>query len=155
MVLTGLLYLWIPKGFFPEQDTGLISGQSEAGQDVSFAEMKRRQEALGAIVQQDPAVASIVMSLGGSKSGQALNAGRVFITLKPLSERDASAQQVIARLRPKRVFLIVLAIASGLVAIPSVLTGVDQAIQPYTSILVLLTAVLGGASLALFSRFAR
>ena len=101
VALTGLLYVWIPKGFFPEQDTGLISGQSEAAEDVSFAEMIRRQEALGDIVQQDPAVASIVMSLGGSKSGSALNAGRVFITLKPLSERDASAQQVIARLRPK------------------------------------------------------
>jgi HAE1 family hydrophobic/amphiphilic exporter-1 len=101
VAITGLLYYWIPKGFFPEQDTGLIIGQSEAGEDVSFAEMIRRQEALGTIVQQDPGVASVVMSLGGSKSGQALNAGRVFITLKPVSERGATAQQIIARLRPK------------------------------------------------------
>jgi HAE1 family hydrophobic/amphiphilic exporter-1 len=101
LTLSVSLFIIIPKGFFPQQDTGLISGQSEAAQDVSFAAMMKLQQELGAIVQQDPAVDTVAMSLGGGKSGAALNSGRVFITLKPVSERDASAQQVIARLRPK------------------------------------------------------
>lgn len=98
---TALLFVMIPKGFFPQQDTGLISGQTEAAQDISFAAMMDRQQVIGRIVMQDPAVASVAMSIGGSRGGNALNNGRMFITLKPLAERDASAQQVIARLRPK------------------------------------------------------
>jgi HAE1 family hydrophobic/amphiphilic exporter-1 len=97
--LTGYLFVLIPKGFFPQQDTGLISGTSEAAQDISFAEMMRKQEALGAIVGADPAVAAYQMSLGGNSG--ALNSGRLFITLKPRDERDVSASEVIARLRPK------------------------------------------------------
>ncbi len=93
------LFVIIPKGFFPQQDIGLITATTEANQDISFAEMKRRQEALGAIAQADPAVASVAMVIGGN--GRAGNNGNVFITLKPLSERDASAQQIISRLRPK------------------------------------------------------
>jgi HAE1 family hydrophobic/amphiphilic exporter-1 len=89
----------IPKGFFPQQDNGLITAASEAAQDISFADMKRHQEELGQIVQADPAVASIAMFIGGG--GSALNTGRMFITLKPRNERDASAQQIIGRLRPK------------------------------------------------------
>ena len=58
------LFIVIPKGFFPQQDTGLITGISEAAQDVSFAEMMRRQEALGEIVGQDPAVATVAMAIG-------------------------------------------------------------------------------------------
>jgi HAE1 family hydrophobic/amphiphilic exporter-1 len=99
LALSVYLFVVIPKGFFPQQDTGLITASSEAGQDISFADMKRRQEELGAIVQADPAVASVAMSVGGS--GGALNTGRMFITLKPRNERSASAQQIIARLRPK------------------------------------------------------
>jgi HAE1 family hydrophobic/amphiphilic exporter-1 len=99
LALSVYLFVIIPKGFFPQQDTGLITAASEAGQDISFADMKRHQEALGAIVQADPEVASVAMSVGGS--GGALNTGRMFITLKPRSERRASAQQIIARLRPK------------------------------------------------------
>ena len=99
LALSVYLFVVIPKGFFPQQDTGLITASSEAGQDISFAEMKRRQEELGAIVQADPAVASVAMAVGGS--GGALNTGRMFITLKPRNERSASAQQIIARLRPK------------------------------------------------------
>jgi HAE1 family hydrophobic/amphiphilic exporter-1 len=95
------LFLAIPKGFFPQQDTGLITGVSEAGQDVSFAEMKRRQEALGAIIGNDPAVATYAMSVGAGGSTQTLNTGRFYITLKPRAERDVSAAQVIARLRPQ------------------------------------------------------
>src|SRR4030088_782174 len=97
LALSVYLFVVIPKGFFPQQDTGLITAPSEGGQDISFADMKRRQEELGAIVQADPAVASVAMSVGGS--GGALNTGRMFITLKPRNERSASAQQIIARLR--------------------------------------------------------
>ena len=93
------LFMIIPKGFFPQQDTGLISASSEAAQDISFADMKLHQEALGKIVQADPDVANVAMQIGGS--GGALNTGRMFITLKPRDERDATAQQIIARLRPK------------------------------------------------------
>jgi hydrophobic/amphiphilic exporter-1 (mainly G- bacteria), HAE1 family len=99
LALSVYLFVVIPKGFFPQQDNGLITAASEAAQDISFAEMKRHQEELGQIVQADPAVASIAMFIGGG--GTALNTGRMFITLKPRNERDASAQQVIARLRPK------------------------------------------------------
>ncbi|MFC0243582.1 multidrug efflux RND transporter permease subunit [Rhodopseudomonas telluris] len=97
--LSVYLFMVIPKGFFPQQDTGLITAASEAAQDISFADMMKRQEALGKIVQADPDVASVAMSIGGS--GSALNTGRMFITLKPRDHRDASAQQIIARLRPK------------------------------------------------------
>jgi HAE1 family hydrophobic/amphiphilic exporter-1 len=95
------LFLAIPKGFFPQQDTGLITGISETAQDVSFAEMKRRQQALSAIVGKDPAVAAYASSVGVSGSTGTLNTGRFYITLKPRAERDVSAFQVIARLRPQ------------------------------------------------------
>ncbi|RJF69231.1 multidrug efflux RND transporter permease subunit [Rhodopseudomonas palustris] len=97
--LSVYLFMVIPKGFFPQQDTGLITASSEAGQDISFADMKAHQEALGKIVQADPDVASVAMAIGGS--GSALNTGRMYITLKPRDGRAASAQQIIARLRPK------------------------------------------------------
>jgi hydrophobic/amphiphilic exporter-1 (mainly G- bacteria), HAE1 family len=98
---TGWLFVTIPKGFFPQQDTGLMTGISEAGQDVSFAEMMRRQEALGAIIGKDPAVATYAMAIGAGGSTYTLNTGRFFITLKPHDERDVSVFQVIARLRPQ------------------------------------------------------
>src|SRR4030081_3924019 len=97
--LSVYLFVIIPKGFFPQQDVGLITATSEAGQDISFAAMKQRQEALGQIVKADPDVASVAMAIGGS--GRAGNNGNLFITLKPRDERSASAQQIIARLRPK------------------------------------------------------
>ena len=99
LALSVCLFVVIPKGFFPQQDTGLITGVSQAAQDVSFAEMERRQVALGAIVLKDPAVAHVAMSIGGT--GNALNAGRLFITLKPRDERTATADQIIARLGPQ------------------------------------------------------
>jgi HAE1 family hydrophobic/amphiphilic exporter-1 len=99
LALSVYLFMIIPKGFFPQQDNGLITATSEASQDISFAAMTQRQEALGKIVQEDPAVASVAMAIGGS--GRAGNNGNLFITLKPRDERTASAQQVIARLRPK------------------------------------------------------
>ena len=101
VVLTGYMFVTIPKGFFPQQDTGLITGTSEAAQDVSFAEMKCRQEALGEIIGKDPAVATYAMALGAGGSSPTINNGRFFITLKPKSERDVSAVEVIARLGPQ------------------------------------------------------
>ena len=96
LALTGYLFAIIPKGFFPQQDTGLITGVAEAGQDVSSGEMMRRMEALGGVVQKDDAVAHVAMSIGGN--GYSLNAGRMFITLKPRDRRSATADQIISRL---------------------------------------------------------
>jgi HAE1 family hydrophobic/amphiphilic exporter-1 len=99
--LTIYLFMVIPKGFFPQQDTGLITGISEAAQDISFADMMKKQEALGEIVASDPAVATVAMAIGAGGSTAAINNGRMFITLKPKDQRDASAFQIISRLRPK------------------------------------------------------
>jgi HAE1 family hydrophobic/amphiphilic exporter-1 len=99
LALSVYLFVVIPKGFFPQQDNGLITATSEASQDISFAAMVKKQEELAKIVQADPAVATTAMAIGGS--GRAGNNGNLFITLKPRSERTASAQEVIARLRPK------------------------------------------------------
>jgi HAE1 family hydrophobic/amphiphilic exporter-1 len=99
LVLSVYLFVIIPKGFFPQQDNGFLTATSEAAQDISFADMKRHQEELSDIVQADPAVDSIAMFIGGG--GSALNTGRMYITLKPNNERDANAQQIIARLRPQ------------------------------------------------------
>ena len=99
LALSVYLFVIIPKGFFPQQDNGLITATSEASQDISFAAMKQRQEELGKIVQADPDVASVAMAIGGS--GRAGNNGNLFITLKPRNDRSANAQQIIARLRPK------------------------------------------------------
>ena len=100
VALSGYLFVVIPKGFFPIQDTGLIIGTSEAAQDVSFAEMSRRQLALAAVVSKDPDVSTIGM-LVGATGNQTQNNGRMFITLKPLGERTASATEIIHRLGPQ------------------------------------------------------
>ncbi len=98
--LSVYLFVIIPKGFFPQQDTGLILGTSEAAQDISFDEMKRKQEELGGNRDGRSCRRTVSRwSIGGG--GSALNNGRMYITLKPRDERDASAQQIIARLRPK------------------------------------------------------
>ena len=97
---SGYLFWIIPKGFFPIQDTGLIIGTSDASQDISFAEMSRRQLALGKVVSADPDVATVAM-LVGATGNQTQNNGRMFITLKPLGERHASAMEIINRLGPK------------------------------------------------------
>jgi HAE1 family hydrophobic/amphiphilic exporter-1 len=99
LILSVYLFIIIPKGFFPQQDNGLITATAEASQDISFAAMKAKMEVLVDIVQADPAVASTAMAIGGS--GRAGNNGNLFITLKPRNERDVNAQQIIARLRPK------------------------------------------------------
>ncbi len=98
---TGALFVVIPKGFFPQQDTGLILGISEGAQDVSPQGMKDRQQAMIDIVSQDPAVASAVGYIGPGGPTVTENDGRVFITLKPKEQRDATADQVIARLSKK------------------------------------------------------
>jgi HAE1 family hydrophobic/amphiphilic exporter-1 len=97
LALSVFLFVVIPKGFFPQQDIGLLSGVSEASQDVSPERMMRHQEALGQVVRADPAVDHVAMFMGGN--GNPPNTGRMFITLKPRDERTASADQVIARLR--------------------------------------------------------
>ncbi|HUN95208.1 MAG TPA: multidrug efflux RND transporter permease subunit [Bradyrhizobium sp.] len=99
VALSVYLFIIIPKGFFPQQDNGFLTATSEASQDISFADMKKKQEQLNDIVQADPAVDSIAMFIGGG--GTALNSGRMYITLKPREERSADAGQIIARLRPK------------------------------------------------------
>ena len=99
--VTGYLYVVIPKGFFPEQDTGFIFGQAEARQDISFAAMAELQNRLSAIIQKDPGVSGVVGFVGSTGGNSAENTARMFIQLKPFGERTASAQQIIQRLRPK------------------------------------------------------
>ena len=101
MAVTGYLYVIIPKGFFPNQDTGVLVGITKAGQDVSFREMARRQEAISAVISKDPAVAALSSSIGAGLGGQTGNNGRIWVTLKPFEDRTDTAQQVIARLRTK------------------------------------------------------
>ena len=98
IALTGYLYAVIPKGFFPQQDTGLIIGLSEAAQDISFQAMAERQQALIDAVMRDPAVASIGSAVGAGGGNATVNNGRVYIALKPQNQR-APIDQVIARLR--------------------------------------------------------
>jgi hydrophobe/amphiphile efflux-1 (HAE1) family protein len=101
VALTGYLYTVIPKGFFPQQDTGLILGFSEAAQDISYQAMAERQQALVDAVLEDPAVASVGTGIGAGGGNYTTNTGRMFIALKPKSERDASADQVILRLQAR------------------------------------------------------
>jgi hydrophobe/amphiphile efflux-1 (HAE1) family protein len=100
-ILTGWLYATIPKGLFPQQDTGFIFGQAEAREDISFALMAERQNQLAAIVLEDPAVFSVSGFAGTSTFNPSENVAPIYIQLKPFSQRDATAGQVIERLRPK------------------------------------------------------
>jgi hydrophobe/amphiphile efflux-1 (HAE1) family protein len=103
LVATVLLYRAVPKGFFPQQDTGIIMGTTDAAQDISFAAMAELQQKVARIVLDDPAVSTLGSFIGAGAGGGTLNNGRMFITLKPRAERNASADQVIARLRKKLV----------------------------------------------------
>jgi multidrug efflux pump len=96
--LSVYLYIIVPKGFFPQQDTGRVVGSVQASQDISFAAMKTKMTQFVDTVMKDPAVNTVVAFAGGNTT---YNSGRMFITLKPLNERKVSADQVIARLRPK------------------------------------------------------
>jgi hydrophobe/amphiphile efflux-1 (HAE1) family protein len=99
--LTLYLYVIIPKGFFPTQDTGLIIGMADGAQDVSFDEMYRRQEAINAILRSDPNIDSFAAFVGGGAGGQTVSTSRTYISLKPWGERKLTASQVIEELRPK------------------------------------------------------
>ncbi|WP_460150646.1 MdtB/MuxB family multidrug efflux RND transporter permease subunit [Pseudomonas sp. S3_A03] len=99
--LTVVLYLVVPKGFFPVQDTGVIQGISEAPQSISFAAMSQRQQELATIILADPAVESLSSYIGVDGDNATLNSGRLLINLKPHGQRDLSAAQVITRLQPQ------------------------------------------------------
>jgi len=101
LALTVALYVFVPKGFFPVQDTGVIQGISEAGQSISFAAMAERQQALAREILKDPAVESLSSFIGVDGVNPTLNTGRLLVNLKPLAERDADASAVIRRLQPR------------------------------------------------------
>jgi multidrug efflux pump len=99
LVLTILLYIAIPKGFFPVQDTGVIQGISQASQSISFDAMQQQQKELAKIILKDPAVESLSSFIGADGTNTTLNSGRFSINLKPLDQRDLSASDVIRRLQ--------------------------------------------------------
>ena len=99
LVLTVVLYIFIPKGFFPTQDTGVIQGISQAPATISFAAMTQKQQELAAIVLQDPAVESLSSFIGADGTNTTLNSGRMSINLKPVEVRNLSASDVIRRLQ--------------------------------------------------------
>jgi multidrug efflux pump len=101
LALTIVLYVVVPKGFFPVQDTGAVLGISEAPQSISFAGMAERQRALARVILEDPAVASLSSFIGIDGTNATLNSGRILVNLKPLAERRVSAGEVIRRLEPR------------------------------------------------------
>ena len=102
LVLSIGLYMYIPKGFFPEQDVGRLTGMIRAAQDISFQAMQEKLQEVVAVIKQDPDVNDVLgFSGGGGGGGSTTNTARMFISLKPLGPRKASARQVIARLRQK------------------------------------------------------
>lgn len=101
LLLTGLLYMVMPKGFFPVQDTGLIQGVSEAPQAISYQAMAQQQQVLADAILQDPAVASLSSFIGVDGTNATLNSGRFLINLKPLAQRDAHATEIVQRLQQR------------------------------------------------------
>jgi len=99
LVVTIALYIFIPKGFFPVQDTGVIQAITEAPQSVSFADMSRRQSQLAAAILKDPDVVSLSSFIGVDGTNITLNSGRMLINLKPVSQRSQTASQIIRRLQ--------------------------------------------------------
>ena len=99
--LTVLLYVYIPKGFFPIQDTGVIQGVSESAQTISFQEMANEQRDLAGVILKDPAVDSLSSFIGIDGTNTTLNSGRILINLKPLNQRSVSATDFIRRLQPE------------------------------------------------------
>src|SRR5205807_7375755 len=99
LALTVLLYILVPKGFFPIQDTGVIVGISEAPQSISFGAMAARQQELAEVILKHPAVESLSSFIGVDGTNTTLNSGRILINLKPPSQRKATAEQVIRRLQ--------------------------------------------------------
>jgi len=101
LILTVLLYVLVPKGFFPVQDTGVIQGISEADESISFTAMAERQQALAQVILKDPAVESLSSFIGADGINSTLNSGRILINLKPLAQRKTSASDIIRRLQPE------------------------------------------------------
>jgi multidrug efflux pump len=101
LFLTVFLYIIIPKGFFPVQDTGVIQGISQAPQSISFAAMSQKQQEMASIILKDPAVDSLSSFIGADGTNTTLNSGRMAINLKPVSERNLNASDVIRRLQQK------------------------------------------------------
>jgi multidrug efflux pump len=101
LAFTFILFIKIPKGFFPVQDTGVIQGVSEAEQTISFKAMSQRQQALDKVILQDPAVESLSSFIGIDGTNTTLNTGRIQINLKPLEDRKINASDVIRRLQPQ------------------------------------------------------
>lgn len=101
VVLTAYLYITIPKGFFPTQDTGIIQGITQASADTSFTAMAARQQAIADVILQDPAVENLSSFIGPDGTNTTLNSGRIQIDLKPVDQRGISSTQVIDRLKPE------------------------------------------------------
>jgi multidrug efflux pump len=101
VAFTGVLAVFVPKGFFPQQDTGLIIGVTEAAPDISFTRMMDRQSAIAEIVGADPDVASVSSFIGADGTNATTNSGRLSIALKPRESGRAGAEEIIARLQPK------------------------------------------------------
>jgi len=103
VAVNAYLFAIVPKGFFPQQDNGRLTGAIQAAQDTSFQAMQQRLHAVVGVITEDPAVGNVIGFTGGSSGpgGVATNVARLFISLKPLGERKLTADQVIARLRPK------------------------------------------------------
>jgi multidrug efflux pump len=100
LILTVWLYVIVPKGFFPVQDTGVIQGISEASQRISFPAMAQKQQALAQVILKDPAVESLSSFIGVDGTNTTLNSGRILINLKPLAARKITATEVMSRLQP-------------------------------------------------------
>ncbi|HXA77141.1 MAG TPA: efflux RND transporter permease subunit [Candidatus Acidoferrales bacterium] len=100
LALTIILYILVPKGFFPVQDTGIIQGFSQAPESISFAAMSQRQQQLASVILKDPAVQNLSSFIGVDGTNTTLNSGRILITLKPLGDRKISASDVIQRMQP-------------------------------------------------------
>ena len=101
LILTIFLYIIVPKGFFPVQDTGIIQGISQAPQSISFPAMSLRQQQLAQVILKDPAVENLSSFIGVDGTNTTLNSGRILIDLKPLEARKISATEVIRRLQPE------------------------------------------------------
>src|ERR1700739_3809250 len=101
LALTVFLYIIIPKGFFPVQDTGVIQGISQAPQSISYEAMAAKQKQIADVILKDPAGESLSSFIGADGTNTTLNSGRISINLKPLEQRNISASDVIRRLQPE------------------------------------------------------
>ena len=117
LVLTIFLYWYVPKGFFPVEDTGVIQGVSQAPETMSFAAMEREQQALASVILRDPAVESLSSFIGVDGTNTTVNSGRILINLKPLAQRKAHVEQIISRLQQQ------LAKVDGIADLPAARSG--------------------------------